>query len=408
MRTQNWKSKFVTLWCGQAVSLLTSSILQMSIVWYMTQKTGSAAVLSFATLVGFVPQAVLGTFIGVFIDRHSRKKIMILADSFIAVLGVVLAASTLFGEIPIWLIMTVLFLRSFGAAFHYPALQALTPAIVPREELTKYAGYAQSFEAISMILSPALAAALFSAWNLNAIILLDVAGAMLAVTLLGFVHIPKQSHENVPHERKHVLHETADGFRILRQVKGMTALLVIGAAYAIVYFPIGTLYPLITMTYFGGTIAQSGTVEVIFAAGSLLGSLALGWMGNKISKIGALSISVAVYGAGVLLTGLLPPGGLRTFMLLSVFMGISVPFYTGVETAIFQMQIPEKYLGRIFSLSSSVSMVAMPLSLVLSGSFAETVGVDNWFLYSGIFAVLLAAIIPLIPSLRHCCRKKEE
>ena len=114
----------------------------MSIVWYMTQKTGSAAVLSFATLVGFVPQAVLGTFIGVFIDRHSRKKIMILADSFIAVLGVVLAASTLFGEIPIWLIMTVLFLRSFGAAFHYPALQALTPAIVPREELTKYAGYA--------------------------------------------------------------------------------------------------------------------------------------------------------------------------------------------------------------------------------------------------------------------------
>ncbi len=408
MRTQSWKAKFVTLWCGQAVSLLTSSVLQMSIVWYMTQKTGSAAVLSFATLVGFVPQAVLGTFVGVFIDRHSRKKIMILADGFIALLGLVLAASSLFGEIPIWLIMTVLFLRSFGAAFHSPALQALTPALVPRDELTRYAGYAQSFESISMILSPALAMVLFSVWNLNVIILLDVAGAAVAMGLLGAIRIPKQLHESAPRVRRHVLREAADGVRVLRRVRGMTALLVIGAAYAIVYFPIGTLYPLITMTYFRGTIAQSGTVEVIFAAGSLLGSLMLGWASRKISKIRVLSASVAVYGTGVLLTGLLPPGGLHTFMLLSVFMGISVPFYTGVETAIFQTQIPEEYLGRVFSLSSSVSMVAMPLSLVLSGSLVEIIGVDRWFLYSGIFAVLLAASIPLIPSLRHCCRQKSE
>lgn len=408
LRTQNWKTKFTILWCGQAVSLLTSSILQMAIVWHLTQKTGSAAILSFATLIGFLPQAILGTFIGVYIDRYDRKRTMIVSDLSIAMLGLLLAFSGYFGEIPVWLIMTVLFFRSIGAAFHYPALQAITPAIVPKEHLMRYAGYSQSFESVSMILSPALAAVLYSVWNLTTIILLDVAGALVGVLALCLIQIPKQKREILSQQSPNVLRETADGLRVLHQVKGMTALLAVSTAYALVYFPIGTLYPLITIDYFGGGVAESGAVEVIFSAGSLLGSLLLGWIGNKISNIGAISKSIAVYGLGVMLTGLLPPNGLKLFMTLSIFMGISVPFYTGIQTAIFQMKIPEEYLGRIFSLSSSVSMVAMPLGLVLSGTFVDIIGVEKWFFYSGIFALALSAVAMFLPSLRHCCDHNDE
>ena len=77
----NWKLKFYTIWAGQAVSLITSAILQMAIIFYLTEKTGSAMVLSMASLVGFLPYAVFGPAIGVLVDRHDRKKIMIGADS---------------------------------------------------------------------------------------------------------------------------------------------------------------------------------------------------------------------------------------------------------------------------------------------------------------------------------------
>lgn len=56
----NWKLKFYTIWAGQAVSLITSAILQMAIIFYLTEKTGSAMVLSMASLVGFLPYAVFG------------------------------------------------------------------------------------------------------------------------------------------------------------------------------------------------------------------------------------------------------------------------------------------------------------------------------------------------------------
>lgn len=397
--SKNFRTKFTILWSGQSISLFTSSILQMAIVWYLTEKTGSAAVLSFATLIGYLPAAVLGMFIGTFVDRYSRKLIMVIADLSIALLGVALAVSSLQGEIPIWLIMVVLLLRSFGTAFHYPALQSITPSIVPKEQLTKYAGYAQSFESLSMVLSPALAAMLFGVWGLTAIIFLDVLGALMAVFTLCFVEIPK----NVTKTKKRgsVIRETADGLKELRRVPGMVSLMVVGALYAVIYFPIGSLYPFMTMNYFKGGFTESGVVEVVFSVGSLLGSLLLGFVGHKIPKIRVMAASIGIYGLGVFLSGLLPPSGLKMFIAFSLLMGIAVPFYTGIQTAIFQLKFQEEYLGRIFSLSSSVSTLAMPIGLVLSGIFTDRIGIHILFVIAGGLTLILAGFTATMPSLKN-------
>ena len=92
-----WRKKFFVIWTGQGISTLTSSIVQMAIIWYITGKTKSAAVLSFATLAGFLPQAVLGMFIGVLIDQYDRKKIMICSDLVMSSACVALAVSGIWG-----------------------------------------------------------------------------------------------------------------------------------------------------------------------------------------------------------------------------------------------------------------------------------------------------------------------
>ena len=51
----NWKLKFYTIWAGQAVSLITSAILQKAIIFHLTEKTASARVVLMASLVGFLP-----------------------------------------------------------------------------------------------------------------------------------------------------------------------------------------------------------------------------------------------------------------------------------------------------------------------------------------------------------------
>lgn len=301
----NWKLKFYTIWAGQAVSLITSAILQMAIIFYLTEKTGSAMVLSMASLVGFLPYAVFGPAIGVLVDRHDRKKIMIGADLIIAAAGAVLAIVALYMELPIWMVMVVLFIRSIGTAFHTPALNAVTPLLVPEEQLTKCAGYSQSLQSISYIVSPAVAALLYSVWELNAIIAIDVLGAVIASITIAIVRIPKLG-DQVQSLKPNFIREMKEGMAVLRQNKGLFALLLVGTLYMFVYMPIDTLYPLITMEYFNGTPMHISITEIAYASGMLIGGLLLGLFGNYQKRILLITASIFMMGISLTISGLLP------------------------------------------------------------------------------------------------------
>ena len=400
LKKLNWKQNFMILWTGQAVSIFTSSVVQMAIVWYLTDMTGSALVLTLATLVGFLPQAILGPFIGVLVDRYNRKTIMIISDLFMAAALVVLVIVGFFGQLPVWLIMVVLFVRAIGTAFHEPSIQAVTPLIVPKEHITKYAGYSQTFQSASNLFSPAVAAILFSIWDINIIFLLDIGGAIFAALTTSIVYIPHVITD-VLVKTPNVLREAKEGWDILRKEPGMLALVFISMLYAMVYFPTGTLYPLITMTYFGGTVGHSSLIEISSSLGALIGAIALGKVGNRINKIRTIIISIACMGFGLIATGLLPPNSIKVFFVLAFLMGITIPFYHGVLNAIYQTKISEEYLGRIFSLTSSLTKLAMPLGLMISGVFAEVIGVNRWFFILGVFTVAISIVALMLKSLKE-------
>ena len=398
-QNSKWKQDFFTIWTGQAISLISSAILQMAIIFYLTEKTGSAMVLSIASLVGFLPYAVFGPAIGVLVDRYDRKKIMIGADLIIAGAGAILAIIALYMELPVWMVMIVLFIRSIGAAFHSPALSAVTPLLVPGEQLTKCAGYSQSLQSISYIISPAAAAFLYSVWELNAIIAMDVLGAVIACITVALVKIPKLNIEGQS-QKSHFMKELKEGFDVLKENKGLFALLLIGTLYMFVYMPINALYPLMTMEYFSGTPMHVSITEIAYASGMLAGGLLLGLFGNFKKRIILITASIFMMGVSLTISGLLPSSGFIIFVVCCAVMGLSVPFYSGVQTALYQEKIKPEYLGRVFSLTGSIISLAMPLGLILSGLFADRVGVNYWFLISGVLIIIVAIICPLVTAIR--------
>lgn len=400
MNKLNWKRSFFTIWAGQAISLITSAVLQMAIIWYLTDTTGSALVLSMATMVGFLPQAILGTMIGVLVDRWNRKLVMIGADLIIAVAGVVLAVVALMIELPVWVVMVVLFIRSIGTAFHSPALSAATPLLVPEDQLTKCAGYSQSVQSVSYILSPAIAAFLYATWDLNLIIALDVLGALVACITVTIVAIPKQQIKTEMVQSS-IISEAKAGYNILKENKGLFAILWIGAFYCFIYMPINALFPLMSMSYFGGTTTHASIVEIMFAVGMLAGGLLLStWGGFKNPTISIVTSFIAM-GFALIIAGLLPINGFFIFVFCSAIMGFSAPFYSGVQMALIQEKIQPEYLGRVFGLLGSIMSLAMPLGLIVSGIFADQIGINRWFAVSGIGILILALLSSLHPSMKE-------
>ncbi len=406
MATKNWKRSFFTIWSGQAVSMITSSVLQMAFIWYITFQTNSAAVLSLASIVAFLPQAVLGPFIGVLIDRWNRKVIMIVSDLFIAAVAGVLAIIGLQGEIPIWLIMVALGVRSVGTAFHWPSLSAVTPLIVPEESLTKYAGYSQSLTSISFILSPVIAAALYNVWSLPQIISLDIIGAILASITVAVTAIPKlkPKQEDAPHP--HFWRELKEGLLALYAQRGLFILMWISALYMIVFMPISALFPLMSLDYFGGTTVHAAVAEIVFAVGMLVGGLVMGVTGGFKNRMISIWFAAFSIGVALLVSGMMTPSGFVGFAICCVVMGFAGPFFNGATTALFQERIAPEYLGRVFSLQGSIISLAMPIGLVFSGMFADEVGIARWFFFSGVAAMAISMLCLLIPTVRTVDRKK--
>ncbi len=397
---KNWKKRFAILGTAQAVSILTSSILQMAVIWHLTQRTESAIVVTMATLCSFMPRALLSLFSGAFIDRFDRKKVLILSDGSMALCALLLAISFFLAETPIAFIYFILAARSVGSAFHAPCLNSVIPSIVPKDQITRCAGISQGFDSVSLIISPALAAVLYNFWDIGFVILLDVLGAFVAITTVSFL-LASGEHVRSSCERDfNILRDTKEGIEVLRKEPGMISILVICMVYSFIYFPIGSMYPLITMVYFGGSIADSSLVEIVFSSGTLVGSVLLAAANNKINKVKAIACSIAVYGIGAAFTGLLPESGLLLFIAASAVMGITIPFFHGSRTAIFQTKIDDEYLGRALSLANSVTLFAAPLGLIFGGSFSVAMGVNYCFFICGIAAILLAIAVLVLPSTR--------
>ncbi len=87
----NWKRTFAIIWSGQFFSILTSSLVNFAIIIWLSLQTGSAEILAYAAIAGMLPQILIGPFTGALIDRWNRKRIMMLADTFIALCTFILA-----------------------------------------------------------------------------------------------------------------------------------------------------------------------------------------------------------------------------------------------------------------------------------------------------------------------------
>ena len=404
--TVTWKRQFAVLWLGQAVSILTSSISQYALIWDLTARTGSAAVLSLAAMAALLPQGVFSLFTGAVADRFDRRKIMALADGAIGLVSLALAAGwRLAGELPISAILAVLALRSVGSAFHAPCLQAVTPLLVPRERLSQCAGWSQGVQTLSLLLSPALAALLYAAVPLPLIIALDALGAAFAIGFLLLARLPAlRTRREGPFR---LLDDCRAGCALLRSQGWLWQLCLICGIFSVAVVPVSSLFPLMCMSYFGGTAVSASVVETAYSLGMLAGSLLLGLWGGTRNKMTAMTVALFAMGGCLLAVGGLSPAAFLAFTGLALGMGLASPFFNSMFTALIQEKVAGDYLGRVLGLTSAVMTLAGPVGLAATALFAERVGLVRWFVLAGGLTALCGVLCLLLPAVRRCDGEKE-
>jgi len=399
---ERWAANFFTMWVGQAFSLVGSSLVQFALVWWLTKETGSATVLATATLIAMLPQIFLGPFAGTLIDRWNRKTVMIVADSLIAAATLVLIYLFIIGRQSIWAIYVILLIRSAGGSFHYPAMEASTSLMVPKQHLARIAGLNQTLMGVINIIAPPLGALLISIFSTQAVLFVDVITALIAIFLLVIVIVPQPVHLNAQATKSAKTatfgHDFREGWNYMVAWPGLLAVAILAMLINFLLTPASSLIPLmVTKEYIGGAV-QLGLLDSIFGIGVIIGGLILSAWGGFKRRIITSLMGIIGIGVGILIFGSLP-SHLFYFALSGIFMlGFMQVFANGPLHAILQSTVEPGMQGRVLSLIGAGATAMSPLSLLVAGPVADALGVRTWYLIGGTACILAALAALFIPA----------
>lgn len=402
LNKNNWQRTFAFIWVGQLFSTITSSVVSFAIIFWLSVRTGSAEVLAYSTLASMMPHLVLGLFTGVLIDRWNRKRIMIIADMYVAALTAVMAVLFYTGNVHLGFIYTLLALRSIGSAFHSPAMEASVPLLAPEDRLMRVAGVNNMIFSVSTIAAPAIAALFISIFDMTWVLMLDVIGALIACTSLLFVTIPNPvkapegetdvNQGSLKAEFRKFFMEFRQGIHEIKKRRGIMWMFIFTVFASLAMVPVSTLFPLMTLDHFAGDTYKMSFIEITWGVGMLLGGVLMTLPKFKFDNVKLINSSYIVLGASFLFSGFLPPEGFYLFSGFSLIGGIAGAIFWGAFTVLLQTSIDPGVLGRVFSIHGSLIMIPAMFSLVATGYIADTIGITNTFILGGASLILIGII----------------
>jgi DHA3 family macrolide efflux protein-like MFS transporter len=378
---------------GQTVSSLGSMIVAYAVMWHLTVETGSAAVLTLSVAAGMLPQAVVSVFGGVWADRHSRKLLIIGADSTIAAATLVLALLMLTGAGDLWMIFVAMAVRSALAGIQGPAVNAMLPQIVPAEHLMRVNGVQQTIQSGMMLFAPAVAAGIYASTDIVAVFFIDVVTAVAGVLLLLLVPVARVARATGTSEPVSYFGDLAAGVRYVRGNASVRWVMVLVAAVMFMAGAPAHLTPLMITRSFGEEVWMLGVNELFWSVGMLLGGAMMAAFGPKVKRRMRLMVAASI-GVGVLVVGL---GVSTDFWMFSVAgLVICILFQTLLVPAmtILQEQVDETMRGRVFGFYGIVMSVAMPVSMIVFGPLADRFAVESVMVLAGV--LLLVCVLGML------------
>ena len=398
---------FWVVFSTQSISLLGSQIVQFSLVWWLTKASGSASVLAVASIMALLPQVFISPIAGALVDRWNRRLIMIATDSLVAMMVVILAILYALGLVQIWHIYALMFFRSIGSAFQFPAMQASISLMVKKESLSRVAGINQALNGMVSIIAPAIGALLFELWPLQNVLMIDISTAAIAMLVLGLTRIPQPRRASGEAVKNSLYSDISDGVRYLLGWRGGLYLILMAMLVNLFFVPAFSLTAILVSKFFGGEVLQYALLESTVGIGMVIGGVGLGVWGGFKSKVKTMVLALAVAGLGSIVIGVLPPSAFLLAVACFFVVGLMLPFTNGSMFALLQTLIPPELQGRVITIVIAITSAMAPIGLSVAGPVSDVLGVQIWFIVGGSVMVFLGVASFFIPSIRDMERVSE-
>lgn len=364
--------RYIIFWLSQSMSQLGSAMTGFALILWVYTKNNSALTVSLMSFCSYVPYIITSLFAGTYVDRHSKKKIMLAADSIAAVCSMAVLGMSFGGSLQIWHIYAVNCIIGFMNAFQGPASAVVIGRIVPKEKLTNISGMNSFSSNLIAVLTPVLAAFLFAIGGLVPVLAFDLSSFIVAfLVLLLVIHVPETEQESG--KKASVFAGCKEGFYFLAQNRGIFMIVVTTAVLnffsRLTYENI--LSPMI-LSRSGNSSMALGVVNAAIGIGGIAGGLIVSAGKMSKNKVKMIYVSAAVsFLCGDLLMG--AGRNVIWWAVAGVAASLPIPFINAGQNVILYRKVPDEMQGRVFAVRNSIQYSTIPPGILLGGFLADYV-----------------------------------
>ena len=387
----NWKSQAMLFLISQCITLFGSTLVQMAIVWYVTIQTSSGVWVAAFTVCSYLPQFLISFVAGVWADRHSRKKLIIGADSLIALVTflMVLAIPHITDKTVVLgglLVMSVI--RSFGAGIQTPAVNAVIPQLVPEDQIMRFNGINATMQSVVQFAAPAAAGVLLTINTLSSTLIIDTATAIVGIGLLSAVIIPKQAIQN---KETSVFIDMKIGIKYTLSDKLIGKVLTVYGLFIFLCVPAGFLSQLFVSRVYGETYWYLTAAELAGFIGMVAGGILMSIWGGFKSRVTTMSVGLIAFGSLAIGMGLSKQFAL--YLTLMIIYGVAITMVQTATTTLIQEKAEISMQGRVFGLLGAMYSGFLPVGMAIFGPMADEISLKWIMIGSGIALIALSIFV---------------
>ncbi|MBI4977387.1 MAG: MFS transporter [Spirochaetes bacterium] len=376
---------FRIFWFGQLISLIGNWMQTIAMPWLAYSITKSPLLLGVVGALQFTPVLFLSLFVGVFIDRHEKKKIIMIAQTVMMVLSLALALLVFTGTVAYWHLLVIAFLQGCANAFEMPTRQSFIIEMVGRDDLMNAIGLNSAIFNLARILGPAVAGVLMTTIGTGYCFLFNAFSFIPLITGLYFI---KPLFCSIKESQKNVFREIVDGFRYIASQKTLARTMVIVLIVGTFIMNFNVMVPVLAKTALHQGEAGFGFLMSCMGIGSLCGALIVAARSKRGPDTGLL------FGAGAITAVLFIAIGLsRWYALTAVLLAcagfLTVMFMTTANSTI-QLSATDDFRSRAVSVYFFINVGSTPVGNVLTGAVSNSFGINVCYIAVG--AVVLVCL----------------
>lgn len=379
-------------WIGMCVSLIGTWMQNIAQPWLAYSLTKSAFLLSLIGTLQFTPVLLFSLFAGIIIDKYSKKKILILTQSFSMFITLILAFLVLTKQIQYWHILVTSTALGFVNTLDMPTRQSFVIELVGKEDLINAVALNSSVFNLARVIGPAAAGIIMGYIGMSACFFINsisFGAVIISLLFIKPIEKPKTSNRSVK-----VIANIKDGLKYIHRKEIILNTILTVAIIGTFAMNLNVLVPVFAKELLHKQEAGFGFLMSFMGIGSFIGAMlvaALGKSGpnrfarfvlNVVPFINAIFLMLTGFSRSYFLTGL-----------LLAFTGLSFVSFSSTANSTIQINSADEYRGRVMSVYSLVFAGSTPVGNLYAGTISQNFGSNIGFIACG--GIIIVLLIPL-------------